>query len=60
MKRVIQRDKVSAKEVDLRMSKQNDEEITKKKSNYIIINDEQHLIVPQVLELHRKFSVGKI
>ena len=60
MKRVIQRDKVSAKEVDLRMSKQNDEEITKKRSNYIIINDEQHLIVPQVLELHQKFSVGKI
>ena len=53
IRRVILRDKTSAQEIELRMAKQQDEELTKQLSNYIIINDDEHLVIPQVLELHQ-------
>ena len=52
IERVIARDSTSKKEVELRISKQNDEEITKSLCNYLIINDDEHLVIPQVLALH--------
>ncbi len=55
IERVKARDNVTRKEVELRMNKQNDEEITKSLCDYLIINDEEHLVIPQVLELHQIF-----
>jgi dephospho-CoA kinase len=53
LERVINRDKTSQKDVELRMDKQQDEEITKKLCDYTIVNDEEHLVIPQVLALHQ-------
>ena len=53
IKRVIDRDNISKKDIELRIDKQQDEEITKNLCDYLIINDEEHLVIPQVLELHQ-------
>ncbi len=52
LQRVMQRDNSSREEVMARMNKQMDEEIKMKLCNFIINNDEQQLLIPQVLALH--------
>jgi dephospho-CoA kinase len=54
IKRAIERDKVSREEVLKRMDQQLDEELKMSKCDFVIINDEQQLLIPQVLELHEK------
>jgi dephospho-CoA kinase len=54
MQRVMQRDNSSREDVMARMNKQMDEEIKMKLCNFIITNDEQQLLIPQVLALHEK------
>ena len=54
IKRAIERDKVSREEVLKRMDQQLDEKIKLSKCDFVLINDEQQLIIPQVLELHKK------
>ena len=53
--RTIQRDNVSTEQVKARMEMQMDEDIKMSLCDYVIINDEQQMILPQVLELHEKF-----
>jgi dephospho-CoA kinase len=53
IKRVMQRDKISAEEVKARMNKQIAEEEGRKLADFIIVNDEKTLLIPQVLELHQ-------
>lgn len=53
--RVMQRDKVTREEVLSRMGKQMDEEIKMRLCDYVITNDEQELVIPQVVELHQQF-----
>ena len=36
------------------MNQQLDEEIKMRKCDFVLINDEQQLLIPQVLELHQK------
>jgi dephospho-CoA kinase len=52
--RVMQRDNVTSDEVVSRMNKQIDEKIKMRLCNYIITNDEQQLLIPQVLQLDTK------
>ncbi len=54
IKRAVGRDKVSREEVLKRMEQQLDEEVKMSKCDFILINDEQQLLIPQVLELHEK------
>ena len=54
--RVMQRDKVSQEEVISRMKKQVDEEIKMRLCDYVVTNDEQELLIPQVLKLHGEFA----
>ena len=54
IKRAMERDKVSREEVLKRMEQQLDEEIKMSKCNFVLINDERQLLIPQVLELHEK------
>ena len=54
IKRAIERDKVSREEVLKRMDQQLDEELKMSKCDFVLINDEQQLLIPQVLELHEK------
>jgi dephospho-CoA kinase len=51
--RVMKRDQVSRNEVFARMHKQIDETIKMKLCDYIIRNDEQEMVIPQVLALHK-------
>ena len=55
LKRVMDRDSISREQVLVRMNKQIDETIKMKLCDFVIENDEQHLIIPQVLALHEKF-----
>jgi dephospho-CoA kinase len=52
--RAMQRDHISRAEVTARMSKQIQESVKMRLCNFIIVNDEQHLLIPQVLALHQK------
>ncbi|MBL0182871.1 MAG: dephospho-CoA kinase [Chitinophagaceae bacterium] len=54
IQRTMQRDGVSREEVMARMDKQMEESIKMKLCDFIIVNDEQEMMLPQVLELHNK------
>ena len=60
IKRVMDRDKTSREEVLKRMGRQLNEEMKMKLCDFVITNDEQHLVIPQVLELHQKFLSFKV
>ena len=55
IKRVMDRDKISREEVQARMSKQIQEEIKMRLCDFVIMNDDQHLLIPQVIKLHEQF-----
>ncbi len=55
IKRTMDRDKISREDVLARMQKQIQEEIKMRLCDFVIINDEQQLIIPQVLKLHEQF-----
>ena len=55
IKRVMERDGVNQEEVISRMNRQWDEERKMNQCDEVIINNEQELIIPQVLDLHRKW-----
>lgn len=55
VKRVMDRDKLSVEEVMKRISRQIDEEMKMKLCDFIITNNDQQLVIPQVLELDKKF-----
>ena len=54
VKRVMDRDNLSAEEVMKRITRQLDEEMKMKLCDFVITNNEQELLIPQVLELDRK------
>lgn len=56
VKRVMDRDNLPVEEVMKRISRQIDEEMKMKLCNFVIINNDQQLVIPQVLELHKKFT----
>ncbi len=55
VKRVMDRDNLTTEEVMKRISRQIDEEMKMKLCNFVISNNEQALVIPQVLELDKKF-----
>ncbi len=57
--RVMKRDDLPVQEVMKRISRQIDEEMKMKLCNFVITNNDQQLVIPQVLELHKKFSAEK-
>jgi dephospho-CoA kinase len=54
IKRVMDRDNVTRDEVLKRISRQIEEDIKMKLCDFVIDNDEQQLLLPQVLELHEE------
>lgn len=52
--RVMKRDNVTRDEVLARINKQIDETIKMRLSDYVIYNDEQRMVIPQVLALHEQ------
>jgi dephospho-CoA kinase len=56
----MQRDQVSLEEVQMRINKQLTDEQKQNLANFILINDEQQLLIPQVIALHKHFiDLGK-
>jgi dephospho-CoA kinase len=53
--RVIKRDKFTKEQVLERINNQIDETIKMKLCDFVIVNDEQKAVLPQVLCLHKKF-----
>ena len=56
VKRVVQRDNLPVEDVMKRISRQIDEEMKMKLCDFIITNNDHQLVIPQVLELHKRFS----
>lgn len=56
IKRVMDRDGVSRDEVLKRIRRQIDEDIKMRLCDFVVKNDEEHLLIPQVLDLHQKFT----
>ena len=54
IQRVMERDSISREHILNRMNKQMDEEEKMKRCDFIINNDDIELVIPQVVELHRK------
>lgn len=54
LKRVMDRDNTTREEVLSRMNRQINEDIKMRLCDFIIRNNEQELVIPQVLELHEK------
>lgn len=55
LQRVMHRDNATHDDVLARMNNQIDEKIKLKLCDFVIINDEQQAVLPQVLLLHKKF-----
>jgi dephospho-CoA kinase len=55
IKRAMERDGLKREEVLGRMNRQIDEDIKLRLCDFVIINNEQELVIPQVLELHSRF-----
>ncbi len=55
VQRVMHRDHISREDVLARIDKQLDESMKMKLCDFVIRNDEQELLIPQVLALHGKF-----
>lgn len=58
VKRVMDRDQLPVEEIMKRISRQIDEEMKMKLCDFVITNNDQQLVIPQVLELHKKFIAG--
>jgi dephospho-CoA kinase len=54
IKRVMDRNKITAEEVKKRMKNQIDEPIKMRLCDHVIQNDDLHLVIPQVLRLHQQ------
>jgi dephospho-CoA kinase len=55
IQRAVDRDKVSVKDVEDRMSRQMDEDEKMRLCDFVIVNDEKQMLIPQVVSLHEKF-----
>lgn len=54
IQRTMHRDGITREEVIARMNKQMDESIKMKLCDFVLINDEQEMLLPQVIALHEK------
>lgn len=54
IKRVMDRDGIKKQDVENRMQKQLSETLKMKLCDFVITNDEQELVIPQVISLHQK------
>jgi len=55
--RVMKRDTIDKASVEKRMSRQLPEEEKAKRSDFIILNDSQSPLIPQVIAIHKKLSL---
>lgn len=56
IKRVMERDKINEFEVRARMNRQWTDDAKKKLASHILLNDETHLLIPEIVNLHQQFN----
>lgn len=56
VERIIKRDQCSAEEAMARINKQMPEEEKRELADFVIENDQEHALLPQVLEIHKKIQ----
>ena len=56
IQRTMQRDGITEEEVIARINKQMDENSKMQLCDFVIINDEEQLLIPQVVEVHKKIT----
>lgn len=54
--RVMQRDNLTREQVLQRMANQIDESVKMKLCDFVVVNDDQQLVLPQVLKLHERLK----
>jgi dephospho-CoA kinase len=54
MKRLLNRDDYSEKEIKKRIENQISQEEKEKLSDYIIVNDEKELLLPKIIKFHKE------
>ncbi len=54
IQRTMQRDGITEEEVIVRINKQLDENSKMQLCDFVIVNDEEQLLIPQVVEVHKK------
>ncbi len=59
IKRAVQRTGITAEQVQERMNNQLSDEEKIKRSRFVIINDEEQLIIPQILKIHAELLSEK-
>ena len=59
IKRAMQRSGITREQVEERINNQMNDEEKVKRSQYSIVNDEEHLIIPQVLKIHLELNSEK-
>jgi dephospho-CoA kinase len=60
IKRVMERDGLSREDVISRANRQIDEDIKMRLCDFVIVNNDQELVIPQVLELHSRFMMASL
>jgi dephospho-CoA kinase len=55
IKRLLSRDKTSEEQIRARIATQLPDKEKAKVANYLLLNDEEHLLIPQILSLHAQF-----
>lgn len=56
IQRVMERDKITELEVRARMNRQWTDDEKKKLAGHILLNDEKHLLIPEIIKLHQQFK----
>ncbi len=56
IQRTMQRDGITEEEVIVRINKQLDENSKMQLCDFVIVNDEEQLLIPQVVEVHKKIT----
>lgn len=54
LSRTMQRDKINRQQVESRINSQLNDEEKIKRSQYVIYNDEQQLLIPQIIAIHKQ------
>ena len=56
IKRILDRDQTTQEAIEARMNKQMPEEEKVKQADYVILNDGEHALIPQIWQLHQQLK----
>jgi dephospho-CoA kinase len=60
LKRTLKRDNAAEEDIKKRMAQQLSDEEKITRSDFVIWNDDKTLVIPQILEIHKKLTAGNI